>query len=404
MKLGGNEITAIRLGDNEVVAAYLGSTLVWTAGVRLTGALLSTTALTGDMTVARPISGALAAAAALAGEMRVRRTLAGSLAASSALAGDIAVSEDVLLRGALSALSGMSGGLSVARALAGSVAALSTLSGAAAVERVLSGAAAAVSALAGTATVRRALAGSMASTAAFAGDLTVTSSGGLTQKGYGPLYDAGETADLTMSYANVAWGSAPAAGDLVVWVLFAGDGSANPIVDLTGAGWTQASFTLSGGGNTGAILAKVLTPSDVSSPALVVDNPQYGSIGFWVTYTVTGTISALAIPTLNFTYGGTSAPANQVVDSSTLTDPAVAIMIGAGGADDGSPTIFKTGVAPDIDFTSASNQWANNTFEDRFIVNAIVGGESATYSKSDDGGSAGIGNHMLSGYVKVTFA
>lgn len=222
----------------------------------------------------------------------------------------------------------------------------------------------------------------------------------LIQKGYGHVYDTGETADLSMSYANVDGGSAPAAGDLVVWVVMAADNVAMPIVDLTGSGWTQirATDALTSILH-GSILAKVVATGDLSSPPLVVDDPTAGSIALWAAYTVNGSIAALNAPTLNIARSGTGTPVNQSVDSSALASPNVAIMIGAGGGDDGSPTLSKTGASADINFASSANLWLGGVAETRFLINAIVGGESVTYSKSDDGGE----NHMMSGYVSVTF-
>lgn len=217
---------------------------------------------------------------------------------------------------------------------------------------------------------------------------------GLTQKGYGHVYDSGETANLSMSYANVDGGSAPAVGDLVVWLVM----SNGTLADLAGSGWTQNSAS---DGFIGAkIYAKVAVAGDLSSPPEVVASPTTGSIAFWVAYTVSGAISALAVPTVNVQFNGASAPTNQSVDSSALNAPNVAIMLGAGGGDDGSPDISKTGASADITFTSSANLWLGNVAETKFIANAIIGGESVTYSKGDDGGS----NHMASGYVSVTFA
>lgn len=221
----------------------------------------------------------------------------------------------------------------------------------------------------------------------------------ITYKGHGHVYDSGETNDLSMSYANVDGGSAPAAGDLVVWLMLAGDPSGvTPILDLTGSGWAQArSYVDTFLGST--ILAKVVNAGDLSSPPVVVDDPVNGSIGFWIAYSIDGTISVLSVPVLNGRYSGNSAPANQSVDSSALEPPNVAITIAGGGGDDGSPSTAISGATADITFTSANNQWIAGGAETRFIVNATVGGASVTVSKSDDG----IYNHLASGYVSVAF-
>lgn len=218
----------------------------------------------------------------------------------------------------------------------------------------------------------------------------------LTQKGYGPRYNGSDTADLVMSYASVTAGSAPSAGDLVVWLAFGYDSGGNPIVTLTGSGWAQAS---SYSGSIGAtLLAKVVTAGDLSSPATMIDNPTDGSIGFWVCYSVSGSVSSLTIPTFNFQSSGTSAPSSQNVDSSALNPPAVSISIAGGGGDDDNPNLQISGATADIDFTTSDNQWVNTNAEDRYMVHLAIGGANITFSKNDDGNL----NHLASGYVSVS--
>lgn len=400
MKLGGNEIAALRLGSADVAAAYLGAAQVWPSGFRLAGALLSTSALSGVLSVGRPLAGDLAAASALAGGLAVDRQLAGALATHSVMTGDLSVYDEVLLAGDLAALSAMSGAVSVSRALSGAASSLSAMSGAASVQRVLAGAAAALSALSGSIWVQRALAGAISSSATLAGALTVTSSAKeINQKGYGHIYDSGETADLSMSYANVDGGSAPAAGDLVCWIFLGGDSSASPVVNITGAGWAQGSAyvnTLLGA----TIVAKVVSAGDLSSPPLVIDDPNSGSIGFWVAYSVSGTISSLSVSTVNAHYSSGAAPTNQTCNSTSLNDPSVAVTIGAGGGTDGTPSLAISGAAADITFDSAADQWLGGSDETRFMVNKTIGGANITFSKGDDGSA----NHMASGFVTVDFA
>lgn len=221
---------------------------------------------------------------------------------------------------------------------------------------------------------------------------------GLTQKGHGHVYGASNTADLTMLYTNVDGGSAPTAGDLVAWYVIAADPGASPIVDLSGSGWTQGI----GGGATAlgvTILAKVVTAGDISAPETIVSVPDGGSIGFWVAYSVTGSVSGLSVSSINAEYPNANAPANQLCDSSALDPPDVAITFGVGGGNDGSPSMSISGATADINFTTAANVWGYGTWEDQVLVNSTVGGASITFSKGDDGG----GNHMTSGFVSVTF-
>lgn len=218
----------------------------------------------------------------------------------------------------------------------------------------------------------------------------------LTQKGYGHVYGPSNTGNLVQSYANVDGGSAPAAGDLVIWLAFAHDSGGSPVNDLTGAGWVQQSAYNNSAAAT--LLAKVATSGDISSPPTMVTAPVFGSISFWVAYSVSGSISSLTIPTFNWEFAGSPAPSNQVVNSSALNPPAVAISIAGGGGDDDNPNLQISGASADIDWSSTDGRWVNGNVEDRYMVNLSIGGANITFSKSDDGGS----NHMASGYVEVS--
>lgn len=219
----------------------------------------------------------------------------------------------------------------------------------------------------------------------------------LTQKGYGHLYDSGETADLTMSYASVDSGSAPAADDLIVWLILAGDGVAQPIVDLTGSGWAQWRG-YDGSNLAASVLAKVAVAGDISGPAGIVSAPTLGSIGFWAAYTVSGSVTSLSVATGSLQLSAGSAPTNQTQNSSAIGASAIAITIAGGGGNDDSPSLAISGATADINFTSSSNQWFGSATETQFMVNKTTGGASITFSKGDDGSN----NHMASSYVTVS--
>lgn len=219
----------------------------------------------------------------------------------------------------------------------------------------------------------------------------------LTYRGHGHVYGASATSDLAMSYANVDGGSAPVASDLVVWMVLAGD-NVSPVNDLTSVGWTQGLSGVVGSAFEATLLGKVVSAGDLSSPPTVITAPIGGSIGLWVAYSFIGTISSLSVSTVNAQYPNADAPTNQSCDSSSLNPPSVAITFGAGGGNDGSPSMAISGAAADISFTSAANIWFFGTGETQFLVNASVGGANITFSKGDDGGA----NHMASGYVVVS--
>ena len=219
----------------------------------------------------------------------------------------------------------------------------------------------------------------------------------LTQKGYGHVYGASLTANLAMSYANVDGGSAPAAGDLVVWIAAGADSAGDPVADLTGSGWAQGTGTWSAANDVNAaIFAKVVVAGDLSSPPTMISAPESGSIGFWVAYSISGSVTSLSVSSILQEYSGTSAPSNQVQDS-TGGAPKYAVTLGLGGTSSGSPTLTLTGATTDIDFATAANVWIISQSEDRLKVNLSAGGANVTFSKADDGS----GNHMISGYVTI---
>lgn len=221
----------------------------------------------------------------------------------------------------------------------------------------------------------------------------------LTQKGYGHVYGASNTANLAMSYANVDGGSAPAAGDLVVWFVLSrrSSPSSSPNNDLTGSGWVQGNNYVTG--FTGAsILAKVLVSGDLSSPPTIVTSPQFGSLGFWVAYSFTGAINALAVSMINQQFSSASAPSNQVVNSTSIASTDTAITLGTGGGDDGSPSLAMSGATADINWTTAANIWISAIGENQYLVKKSVGGANITFSKGDDNAN----NMMASGYVQVS--
>lgn len=221
--------------------------------------------------------------------------------------------------------------------------------------------------------------------------------GALTLKGYGFVQGGSNTANLSLSYGTVVSGSAPVAGDLVVWFAWAYDTGGSPVANLAGSGWSQNSNFV-GTFIAAAIFAKVLVAGDISSPPVGISAPTNGSIGFWAAFSVAGAIAGVTVSSIGAQVTGV-APSNQTVDASAVVAPNVAITMGSGGGDDGSPTLSISGAAADIDYIGPSNSWGSSTFDTRFMLSALVGGTSVTFSKSDDGNN----NHLGSGFVTVTF-
>lgn len=220
----------------------------------------------------------------------------------------------------------------------------------------------------------------------------------LTQKGYGYIEGASNTANLALSYANVSAGSAPSAGDLVVWMVMGKDTSAQPIDDLTGSGWTQSRVYATGEMGS-SILAKVVSAGDIASPATVVTSPTAGSAAMWVAYSVAGSVASLTANSLQIEYSGASAPsASDTVDSSALTSEQYAITLSFGGGSDGDISLSWSGATPDIQF-QRTNVYETSSGDIEWGVHLAAGGESVVISKSSDDGSY---NSLSTGYIAVS--
>lgn len=214
----------------------------------------------------------------------------------------------------------------------------------------------------------------------------------LTQKGYGYIEGASSSADLAMSYANVSSGSAPSAGDLVVWIVYALDNAAQAI--NTVSGWTQSSRYVS----TllcSSVLAKVVVAGDVSSPATVVSAPTSYSAAMWVAYSVVGSVSQLAVNGHDSEYSSASAAADDTQDSTALGSSQYAITISFGGGNDDTIGLTWAGATPDIQFQRSN---FGGTTDIEYAAKLSAGGVSVTISKADDGAL----NSLVSAYVSVT--
>jgi len=236
----------------------------------------------------------------------------------------------------------------------------------------------------------------------------------LTYKGHGSVFSDVNTGP-TLNYSTVNGGSAPAAGDLVCWKFHGTEYYDNSPLDdgrrrdLTGAGWVQSNNpAIPGAGapsftqDVSMILAKVVVAGDISSPARAFGDGTLqagitGASGYWVAFTVAGTINSLTIPVHDRQYGNTAAPANVAVDSSALNPPAIAITLVSAIGDDDS--IQLSGITLDNEVTKLNyGQYYSGNVDHRAGHKRDVGGASYTLSKGDDGSL----NALHGGYVAVS--
>jgi hypothetical protein len=215
----------------------------------------------------------------------------------------------------------------------------------------------------------------------------------LRQKGYGYSQVAAE-GNLTLNYNTVLIGSAPVAGDLVVWCVRAADDGGDPM--NTVSGWTQQrAYTGSTLGS--SVLAKVVTSEDISSPATVASSIQYGGTGMWIAYSIdSGNVSSLSIGGYSAKYGGASAVSSTVVDSTAIPDDQYAITVAFGTGTNATIDLSAAGMVSDIQFQLTPGA-PGSSVNIEFIANTILGGVSTTLSMPDEGS----GNGTLGAYVQV---
>lgn len=215
---------------------------------------------------------------------------------------------------------------------------------------------------------------------------------GLTQKGYGRT-SVPTTANLALDYGTVVGGSAPDAGDFVVWVVIAYN-SGDPRNDLTGSGWTQSNHAVQSSTYWSSVLAKIVSAGDISSPPTIVTAPDLGAVGFWVAYTKTGSHSSISIPFNTYKQASAAAPTNTRVPASGIDGPLV--VVGLGSGDDGTPTLTLS--SGEDGSQSATNLMLSGTmdFLHKWKLYSTTGAD-VTVSKSDDGNA----NSSVGAYVRL---
>lgn len=215
----------------------------------------------------------------------------------------------------------------------------------------------------------------------------------LAYKGHGRVQRSGSGAS-TLNYSTVAGGSAPSAGDLVVWACMrqyvGGGGLPDPFDDLTGSGWAQVRKTVNSDQQTGTLLGKVVVSGDISAPPTIL-NETISSQGLfmWTAYAVTGTITTVAVSASTaLNNGGNSAPSSIALDSSGLAGYAITAAVK--GGDDGAQQIGG------ITFDNEQTYDAGGSTSDYLAgMKLDLGGASYTITGGDDG----FFNVLFAGFV-----
>lgn len=211
---------------------------------------------------------------------------------------------------------------------------------------------------------------------------------GLTYKGRGIMRD---TTSLTANYGTVDDGSAPVAGDVVMWLVtfYSVPG---PISPGAMTGWARQAADGGDPIQVVMVAAKVLDAGDISAP------PSLGSItgamvALWVAFSVTGLPPTIAASSIDGQWAGSPGTSARTADSSSLNPPAVAITWAAGGGEDSA--LSFSGIT--MDQTVSWNNYASNA-DILFGFKLDVGGASYSINKGDDGSS----NSMFAGYVSAS--
>ncbi len=146
-----------------------------------------------------------------------------------------------------------------------------------------------------------------------------------------------------------------------------------------------------------SVLAKVVTASDISSPALIVVDPLYGGAGMWIAYRISsGSVSNLSIGGYSAKYEGTSAVSSTIVDSTAIPDDQYAITVAFGSGTNATIDLSAAGMVSGIQFQLTPGS-PGGSVNIEFIANTILGGVSTTISLPDEGN----GNGTLGAYVQV---
>lgn len=143
----------------------------------------------------------------------------------------------------------------------------------------------------------------------------------ISQKGYG-IVEMSDGTVTTLEYGTVQGGSAPAAGDFVIWIASGSDATFSNINQFVlPEGWVSQTIGPVGSNSFQAVFSKVLTAEDISSPPAVTTIESNTHL-VWVAYDITGDISDITIEHLTgSSVSGT--PPNQTVLGSGMSSPLV---------------------------------------------------------------------------------
>jgi hypothetical protein len=117
----------------------------------------------------------------------------------------------------------------------------------------------------------------------------------------------------------------------------------------------------------------------------------------WVAFTYTGS-PTLTANAAGVNEGGSSAPSNVTVNSSSVLSPDVAVMMSVATGNDGTIQHNWSGATEDFTLTLPDNSFQTSG-EGSLKAAALDGGASVTLSKGDDGNINSIGG----GYIAVDF-
>tara|TARA_R110000772_G_scaffold99174_1_gene198762 strand:- start:37454 stop:38143 length:690 start_codon:yes stop_codon:yes gene_type:complete len=196
----------------------------------------------------------------------------------------------------------------------------------------------------------------------------------LTTRGYG-----WEEGDRTPGYGTVVSGSAPSAGDLVIWHGFTYDTDS-----IGGGGWTVLG-TEYVAYNRCALLYKIITASDISSP------PTLCVAGFdwaWQWHAFEPSVP-ISIRNTGFTSSGSDGnPSSMNLNESAEASPGV--ILSGHSSYDGTPTSGNTswsGATPDTTTTAIGTQYGPGEGLTRFKLYGEEGsfGDSVTADMNDLG-------------------
>lgn len=220
----------------------------------------------------------------------------------------------------------------------------------------------------------------------------------LTFQGRGTTLNA--SGSITMNYSTVDSGSAPSAGDLVIYFVQA---NPEPATFSLPSGWTNVGEQVDAGNDEEHyMLAKVVASGDVSSPPTPFGAATW-SAGMWIAARPTNAATIAGTPGYADSGNATGAdPSGINVNASAVAAPGIMASIHMGYGADANPLGATWGAATGTSTFSHIDDDGVNEYIMTCIYKLYPASASTGENISADQGDKGLANWQCLGSVFVT--